>query len=74
MARTVNDVCGNRIAREDTVRFGFQRIRSGNFDLQNVLCRRSKTQADKGFEGYCDVDSSQNMSELQVAMLVIKLF
>ena len=45
-ARRINDVYGDGAAKENTVRFWFQRFRSGNFDLQNKHRGRSETKVD----------------------------
>ncbi|XP_013187096.1 uncharacterized protein LOC106132282 [Amyelois transitella] len=42
-AQRVIDVYGGRVAKENTVRFEFQRFSSGNFDLQNKFLGQPET-------------------------------
>lgn len=63
--RRVNDVYGGRVAKENTVRFWFQRFRSGNFDLQNKPRGRPETQVDnEELKAIVEADPSQTTSEL----------
>ncbi|CAG9130688.1 unnamed protein product [Plutella xylostella] len=61
-ARRINDVYGDGVAKENTVRFWFQRFRSGNFDLQNKPHGRPETKVDN--EAIVEADPSQTTSEL----------
>jgi hypothetical protein len=63
MARRVNVVYGGCVAKENTVRFRFQRFRSGNFDLQNKPRGQPEIQVSNEeliVEGYCGSGSIAN--------------
>ncbi|CAF4830065.1 unnamed protein product [Pieris macdunnoughi] len=63
--RRVNDVYGGHVAKENTVRFWFQRFRSGNFDLRNKPRGRPETQVDNEvLKAIVEADPSQTTSEL----------
>ncbi|CAG9136399.1 unnamed protein product [Plutella xylostella] len=64
-ARRINDVYGDGVAKENTVRFWFQRFRSGNFDLQNKPRGRPETKVDnEELKAIVEADPSQTTSEL----------
>ena len=64
-ARRINDVYGDGAAKENTVRFWFQRFRSGNIDLQNKPRGRPKTKVDnEEVKAIVVADPSQTTSEL----------
>ncbi|CAG9793000.1 unnamed protein product [Diatraea saccharalis] len=61
----VTDVYGGCIAKENTVRFWFQRFLSGNFDLQNKSRGRPETQINnEELKAIVEADPSQTTSEL----------
>jgi [histone H3]-lysine36 N-dimethyltransferase SETMAR len=56
----VNGVYSSCVAKENTVRFWFQRFRSGNFDLQNKPRGRRLTQvSNKELKAILEADPSQ---------------
>ena len=56
---------GGGVAKENTVRFWFQRFRSGNFDLQNKPRGRLESKVDnEELKAIVDADPSQTTSEL----------
>jgi histone-lysine N-methyltransferase SETMAR len=58
-------VYGGGVAKENTVRFWFQRFRSGNFDLQNKPRGRPETKVDnEELKAIVEADPSQTTSEL----------
>ncbi|CAG9131584.1 unnamed protein product [Plutella xylostella] len=64
-ARRINDVYGDGVAKENTVRFWFQHFRSGNFDLQNKPRGRPETKVDnEELKAIVEADPSQTTSEL----------
>jgi histone-lysine N-methyltransferase SETMAR len=66
-ARRINDVYGDGAAKENIVRFWFQRFRSGNFNLQNKPRGRPETNVDnEELRTILEVDPSQSTSELAV--------
>ena len=63
--RSVNDVYGDRVAKENTVHFWFQCFLSGFFDKQNKTRRRPEIQVDnEEFTVIVEADPSQAMSEM----------
>lgn len=64
-ARRINDVYGEATVKENTVRFWFQRFRSGNFDLQNKPRGRPETLVvNEDLKVIVEADPSQTTSEL----------
>lgn len=64
-ARRINNAYGEATAKENTVRYWFQRFRSGNFDLQNKPRGRPETQVDnEELKAIVEADPSQTTSEL----------
>nr|BAA23532.1 transposase [Bombyx mori] len=61
----INDVYGAGVAKESTVRFWFQRFRSGNFDLQNQPRGRPETKVkNEELKAIVEADQSQSTSEI----------
>ncbi|KAJ0170190.1 hypothetical protein K1T71_014118 [Dendrolimus kikuchii] len=64
-ARRINNVYGGSVAKENIVRFWFQRFRSGNFDLQNKPRERPETKVDNAeLKAIVEADPSQTTSEI----------
>ncbi|KAJ0183177.1 hypothetical protein K1T71_001153 [Dendrolimus kikuchii] len=64
-ARRINDVYGGGVAKENIVRFWFQRFRSGNFDLQKKPRGRTEAEVDNAeLKAIVEADPSQTMSEI----------
>ncbi|KAJ0172710.1 hypothetical protein K1T71_011849 [Dendrolimus kikuchii] len=64
-ARRINDVYGGGVAKENTVRFWFQRFRSRNFDQQNKPRGRPETKVDNAeLKAIVEADPSQTTSEI----------
>ncbi|CAH2207920.1 jg14524 [Pararge aegeria aegeria] len=64
-SRKITDVYDGGAVKENTVRIGFQRFRSGNFDLQNKPRGQPNTKVDKeDLMATVEVDPSQTTSEL----------
>lgn len=64
-ARRINNVYEGATVKENTVRFWFQRFRSGNFDLQNKPRGRPETRVNnEELKVIVEADPSQTTSEL----------
>ncbi|XP_028036400.1 histone-lysine N-methyltransferase SETMAR-like [Bombyx mandarina] len=70
-ARGINDVYGAGVAKESTIRFLFQRFRSGNFDLQNQPRGRPETKVEnEELKAIVEADPSQSTSEIAAGFRV----
>ncbi|CAH2098314.1 unnamed protein product [Euphydryas editha] len=64
-ARSINDVYGCDVVKENTMRFWFQRFRSGHFDLQNKPRGRPEIKVDnEKLKAIVEADPSQTTSEV----------
>ncbi|RVE49548.1 hypothetical protein evm_005776 [Chilo suppressalis] len=64
-AHRINDVYGAGVSKESTIRFSFQRFRSGNFDLQNQPRGRPETKVEnEELKAIVVADPSLSTSEI----------